>query len=298
MTEFLKTYTSGSMFRIFIIISVISSSFVFGKQPEGRSRFFKIVPLDKIHQIFGKPKRKELDPSLIRVLVWNVKKTQEVSWASEFKDLASDKDLLLIQEAFDNDHFVETLLSFRDVRWDMGKSFTYNRYNNHATGTMIGSKAEPTEVIIKHSPDYEPVTVTPKSLAFAKYKIKDVKDEVLVVSVHGINFDNFQAFVRNMQQLKTQISLHKGPVIVAGDFNTRTKTRLNYVYSMMKELGTTPVEFEDGDKRMVAIYTDNFLDHGFVRGFEVLKAKVFADSMGSDHKPMTMELSYCGESCP
>jgi endonuclease/exonuclease/phosphatase (EEP) superfamily protein YafD len=37
--------------------------------------------------------------------------------------------------------------------------------------------------------------------------------------------------------------------------------------------------------------TSNYLDHGFVRGLSVKEAHVAGESIGSDHKPMFIEMA-------
>jgi endonuclease/exonuclease/phosphatase (EEP) superfamily protein YafD len=93
-----------------------------------------------------------------------------------------------------------------------------------------------------------------------------------------------------MDQIKDEIISHEGPVLYAGDFNTRTSTRTRYVKEQMKQLNFKEVEFIDGHHRMTWPLSKNYLDLAFVRGLEVRHALVIKDSKGSDHKPMIMEL--------
>lgn len=250
------------------------------------NRYFQRVPLDQAHLTYGRPTvAATLNPESIKVLVWNIKKASEVPWKNEFESYAVERDLFMLQEAYPNLLFSSTLAALGDYQWDMGISFRYVLYDYLPTGTMIGSKVLRDEFYIKHSPDLEPVTETPKAVTFARY------DNLLVVNVHGVNFTEHEPFVRHMQQIENEIHKHHGHVIIAGDFNTRTKERIRYMFDMMKRLSMTEVKFENGHQRMRAKLTDNILDYAFVRGLEVKKAVVVGNALGSDHKPMLMELA-------
>lgn len=273
-----------------LLISLLTSS-AFAGDKSALGRFFRQIPISEALATFGWARDRELDSTSIKVLVWNIKKTQEKLWKVEFSEYAEGKDLFLIQEAYDAPLFLDTIKSYDGFRFDMGKSFTYSLYNNHATGTMIGSHVEPEEVIVTHTVDHEPMTGTPKSLTFAKYDISGSDKPLLVISVHAINFTTIGPFKRNMLQARAEIEKHDGPVLFAGDFNTHHKLRTNYLYNMMKEMKFTPITFKNGEQRMRFKLTGSFLDHGFVRGLQVKSAEVIGTAKGSDHKPMILELA-------
>jgi len=282
------------VFRQVLVASVISISVpAFAESPDKNliSRYFRKIPVTEALETFGAARDRELKADSIKVLIWNIKKTEMKPWKDEFSEYSRGKDLFVIQEAYNNDRFIDTIKSYEGYRWDMGKSFTYARYNNLATGTMVGSTAEPEEVLITHTPDSEPVTNTPKSLTYAKYGLDGSDKSLLVISVHAINFTTIGPFKRNMLQARAEIEKHDGPVLFAGDFNTHHKTRTKYLMNMMKELKFETINFINGHQRMKFKLTGHFLDHGFVRGLQVKHAEVIGKSRGSDHKPMVLELS-------
>jgi endonuclease/exonuclease/phosphatase (EEP) superfamily protein YafD len=255
------------------------------------SRFFRKIPVSEALSSFGSARDRELKSDSIKVLVWNIKKTQEKPWKEEFSEYARGKDLFLIQEAYDTDRFLDVIKSYDGFRWDMGKSFTYNLYNNHATGTMVGSSADPEEVVVTHTPDYEPMTNTPKAFTYARYGLEGSDKSLLVISVHAINFTTIGPFKRNMLQARAEIEKHDGPVLFAGDFNTHHNLRTSYLMSMMKELKFSTIKFINGHQRMKFKLTGSILDHGFVRGLKVKHAEVLGKAKGSDHKPMVLDLA-------
>jgi endonuclease/exonuclease/phosphatase (EEP) superfamily protein YafD len=255
------------------------------------SRYFKKIPISEALSVYGSASDRELRSDSIKVLVWNIKKTQEKPWKTEFSEYARGKDLVLLQETYDVALFTDTLQNFDGYRWNMGKSFAYVKYDYHSTGSMIGSHVDPEEVIVTHTVDHEPLTNTPKTMTTAKFAVEGLEKPLLVISMHAINFRELAPFKRNMLQARAEIEKHDGPVLFAGDFNTHLKERINYLTQMMKELKFTTVIFKNGDQRMKAPITGNFLDHGFVRGLDVKSAEVIGNSHGSDHKPLMLELS-------
>lgn len=250
------------------------------------NRYFERVPLSRAHLVYGNTFGGAFNRHSIKVLVWNIKKASEPDFQKEFQSFGAHRDLFLIQEAYPDLLFARTITSFWNYQWDMGISFRYVLYDYLPTGTMIGSEVVKDEFYIKHSPDFEPITETPKAVTFARY------DDLLVVNVHAVNFTEHEPFVRHMKQIENEIISHDGAVLIAGDFNTRTKERIQYMYDMMKRLKLNEVLFKNGDQRMRAKLTDNILDYAFVRGLKVKNAEVIGSALGSDHKPMLMEMSY------
>ncbi len=254
------------------------------------TRVFQPVPIEEAHSYFGEASDNELDSSSLNVFIWNVKKASIKGWSEAFKAFAHHQDLILIQEAYRNQYFENTLLLFKNIRWDMGTSFITTIDASTPTGTMIGSRTNPQTVTVLHSPDFEPIIQTPKSTTLATYPLRNSEQDLLVVSIHGINLTNDYAFMRHLNQIRAEISKHDGPIIFAGDFNTRTMTRLIFTFQLAHELGLNPANFVNGHLRMMAPLTDNILDHAFIRGLKIKKAEVIA-SPASDHNPMFLELA-------
>lgn len=273
---------------LFFSLTLLVNIEAFASIPFPASRYISYVPIEEAHSYSGYASEKALQAESIKAFVWNIKKGELEQWDEEFTSYGKDQDVYLIQEAFESDHFTSTLKTFPHVRWDMGISFFYKVYNA-ATGSMVGSDVEPEEVIVKHSPDFEPVLRTPKSMTMAKYPIEGYMRPLLVISVHGINFTRLDSFRNHMDQAWEIIEKHEGPILFAGDFNTHSKARTRYLMSQIKKYGLKAVEFKNGHHRMS--FAGNYLDHGFVRGLEVKNAEVFSESQGSDHRPMAMELA-------
>lgn len=278
------------LLKSFLSLSFLLSCFVAEASWRPLGRYYKLINETEALITTGEARERELNPRSIKTLIWNIKKAKMYHWPEEFKKLGEGQDLFLVQEAMENVFFYSTIHSMPGIRWDFGASFLYRIYGDAATGNMIGSVAEPNYVRVEHTEDYEPAVDTPKSTTYAKYDIADHTSDLLVISVHGINLTNFASFRRHMRQVRAEIEKHEGPVVLAGDFNTRTYARTQHLKKMIQELKFTPVEFKNSEHRMRFKFTPYYLDHGFVRNLKVKSAEVHRDFRGSDHLPMTMEL--------
>ena len=252
---------------------------------------FRRIPESDALLSFGLAQHGQLSPESVKLLVWNIKKTQEDHWSREFRTYSQGADLLVLQEAYLSARFNRMLLEYRGYRWDMGVSFLYRQDAMTPTGVMIGSNVRPSDVRVNHTVDFEPLVKTPKATLYTTYPVQGSSEELLVVSVHAINLTSLATFKRHVAQMKERILAHQGPVVWAGDFNTRTKKRTAHLMQVVGELGLTPVKFKNGHHRMVFAFTKNYLDHVFVRGLRVRHAEVIPDSRGSDHRPMLLELA-------
>jgi endonuclease/exonuclease/phosphatase (EEP) superfamily protein YafD len=83
---------------------------------------------------------------------------------------------------------------------------------------------------------------------------------------------------------------YKGPLIVAGDFNTWNLERLTIVEKTAERLGMQPVRFTP-DRR--SLIFDQPVDHVYYRGLVPLDASV-VDVATSDHNPMRITFKLGG----
>jgi endonuclease/exonuclease/phosphatase (EEP) superfamily protein YafD len=274
-----------------LALFVVLPGHALGESVNPIGRYFSRIPESEAHVRWGSTSGERLPVKDLDVLVWNVKKGSREAFSEEFMKYGSGRELLLVQEVFTAPYFSETMAWFSNYEWDLGLSFRYRAYNNEATGNMIGSIVRPDWVKVEHTFDLEPVTRTPKTNVYAKYPVEGLEEELLVISIHGINFADGDAFTRHLKQVKTQIDSHAGPVILAGDFNTRTKERYRELVTLATSLKLTEVKWINGEERMRAVGTKNILDHAFVRGFQVRHAEVIP-SKGSDHRPMVLTMDF------
>ncbi len=249
---------------------------------------FTLVPESKAHVNFGNAADVALNPSSIKVMVWNIKKGQEKGLDRDLPAYGKDRDLLVISEGYLSPPVKDIFDGFKDHRWDMGVAFLYKKDHNTKTGTMIGSRVPPNSVKVRQTKDYEPFIKTPKALTIAKYPIAGSTKEVLVISMHGINMVLNAAFKRHVNLAVAEIKKHDGPVIYAGDFNTQIRSKAKWLMKTISNLGMQSLSFRN-DARNVVL--GNRIDYFFVRGLHAKDAEVLGKLKSSDHKAMLAELA-------
>lgn len=119
---------------------------------------------------------------------------------------------------------------------------------------------------------------------------------LLVVNVHGINMANLEKFKAQLFKVVNKINGHKGPIIFAGDFNTRNKERLSFLLKELKDkLGLETVHFAKEDKKGIKHFPFSPipLDHIFYSSRELEVKQDSPDVLeaikSSDHKPLFVE---------
>lgn len=279
--------TSTRFIRIIIFVLLVTSSFSTFAKRRGLAKKYEIPPLSDSHLIMGTPQNSQLNRNSIKVLVWNLLKAERKNWKRDFINLSANKDILLLQEGYLNRRTEDTFKALRMFRFDMGVSFLYKKDNKTPTGTVVGSRVTPISSGVLRTKDYEPLIKTPKTITYAKYPIKGNGQTLLVLSIHGMNFTKQYAYNNQINQALTLIDAHKGPVIFAGDFNSRTKKRLKYLRDRMKQRNFKELSYLD-DKRMKVF--GNILDHTFTRGFLVRNSRVLPHIKSSDHAAIEFDL--------
>jgi endonuclease/exonuclease/phosphatase (EEP) superfamily protein YafD len=211
----------------------------------------------------------------LSLAVWNVRKAVGDEWEVEFAALASDHDLVLLQEF---------ALS---APWNGGGylSFSPGYTSPRAqTGVAMLSRAAP--LARCELSGKEPLLRTSKATAIAEFPLDDGRT-LVVVNVHAVNFAlglvNFSAQIRDAVQA---VADHQGPLIFSGDFNTWRGRRQQLVAQELDALGLRPVKFGQDLRKKVF---GQPLDHIYVRDVEVLDATTRSD-LRSDHNPMFARL--------
>jgi endonuclease/exonuclease/phosphatase (EEP) superfamily protein YafD len=170
----------------------------------------------------------------IRLLSWNIeKKSGQIKWNSEFKRILDVKrpNIVLLQEA----QLTPGASAFLS-RQKIGGEFSPNTFSTQVeayAGVLTASTIQPVKSASLLSDSIEPFTGTPKASLITVYKIKDYKDTLMVINVHGINFQlGLGAFTEQLNLLSDEIDRHPGPIILAGDFNTWNEKRLQHLTAL------------------------------------------------------------------
>jgi len=232
--------------------------------------------------VFGQGREEAFPKPHFKLLVWNVWKGRRGDiWAKDFLRLAEDTDLILLQEAVTTP-MMSQLFQRPENRheWLMAVSFAW-KYATHTTGVMTGSAVHAKTRKFLRGSERELFFWTPKVTLATQYSVKN-REDLLVINTHVVNFTSTTAFVRFVRELSGLITHHKGPVILAGDFNTWNTDRWTWLEKILISEGLWPVNFH-GDPRFMK------LDHVFVRGLKPINAHVQADIRSSDHYPLLAE---------
>jgi len=240
-----------------------------------------------------------LNDSSIKVLVWNIhKEGNSRDWVEDYDKIYEDKkpDIIVLQEARLNTGLKHAL---HRTSKEMGWIFSPNiEERNHDTysGVLTASKAKPYEQYSITTEGLEPVVKTPKTTLITTYKLSPSNKLLLVVNIHGINMANLEKFKAQLFKIVNEISGHSGPIIFAGDFNTRNKDRLSFLLRELKDksdLKTVPFTKEDEKEIKRFLFSQTPLDHIFYSSKELELKKDSPDVLetikSSDHKPLFVE---------
>jgi len=240
-----------------------------------------------------------LNDSSIKVLVWNIhKEGNSRDWVEDYDKIYEDKKpgIIALQEARLNSGLKNALLR---TSKEMGWIFSPNiKEINHDTysGVLTASKAKPSEQYSITTEGLEPIVKTPKTTLITTYKLSPSNKLLLVVNIHGINMANLEKFKAQLFKIVNTISGHNGPIIFAGDFNTRNKERLIFLSKELNaKLGLETVPFTKEDKKEIKrfLFSQTPLDHIFYSSKELEVKQDSPDVLetikSSDHKPLFVE---------
>ncbi len=156
----------------------------------------------------------------------------------------------------------------------------------HPSGVMTLSAAHP--VYCCPLREREPILRLAKSALVTVYPLPDTR-LLMVVNIHAVNFSlGVDVYSKQLLPIGDQIAHHSGPVIMAGDFNARSRRRMNALYRFAREMSlrrcVLPTISAVG--RLVARSILFFT----VRGLNVSEASVLV-TRASDHNPLLVEFS-------
>jgi endonuclease/exonuclease/phosphatase (EEP) superfamily protein YafD len=223
-----------------------------------------------------------LDPTRIDLLVWNIYKGQIEGWLQDLSALSHDKDLLFLQEV-KLDTEMRSMLEKTGFFWQHATAF---RYLQTKIGILTASVTAPVFhcMFLRN----EPLIRIPKAVLVTRYTLANKQQELLAVNVHGINFElNDKGLQTQLDSLHRMVAEHDGPVIVAGDFNTWSKSRMDYLLKLAKDSGLKSLPIAGGNRSRMFGHD---LDLIFYRGLKPLRASSIPIAT-SDHNPLTASFS-------
>jgi len=283
-----NTYRLGFVMKKTIHLA-LALSFLIGLnvQPAEAKRF--VIPSDDkvLIEINGSQKMNALNPDSINLFVWNMYKGDKPHWKRDFLNLSRGKDVLMLQEVYLDYQMASVMYSDDTFTYNMATSFIDTKNRNSPTGVATASPVAPQHAYWVRSIDREPIIKTPKMLMITEYPIAGSGDTLLTVNIHAINFVSAKKLRNMLNQIEDAVRDHTGPVVVAGDFNTWSKKKTQYLKDMARHLGLSEVIFKN-DQRMKTF--GKVLDYVLIKKLQVINSKVYGEIDGSDHKAMEVHL--------
>lgn len=223
-------------------------------------------------------------PKIIEIGVWNIwKGSGGEAFLDEYRRILANRHLLLTQEALLT---LKALGQFAPAGYLALHGATYRRKDGIRDGVMTVSAAMldgQAQRILCLAP--EPVLKTTKATLVSTYKIEESDKLLCVVNIHSTLIRRPATAVRELQQVIARIENHDGPILFAGDFNTFSKTYISEVDRVLASIGLLRVKL-DADHRT----STTALDQIYIRGIEVLEAKIDTSFQHSDHFPILAKL--------
>lgn len=218
-----------------------------------------------------------------RLLNWNLYKGWKPGWEEDLRRLAGEADLLTLQEVLLPSGWLPGPRA-AGRHWVLAPAF---RYGGDMGGVLTASRAPPQGPCMLRVT--EPLLRVPKSVLITRHRLAPEGPWLWVANVHGVNFTlGTESFRRQWDGIVQALRNVKGPLLVAGDFNTWSAERMAIVERAARRLGLAPVRFETDTRATVF---GRPVDHVFYRGLTPVTAEVY-EVTSSDHRPMAVRFRW------
>jgi len=239
-------------------------------------------------------------PDTFSVLSWNIEKGADAGWIADLAQIAAAEHVLLIQEAVLDPNTGALPLSRDFTSWQYFAAGY--RQGSTQTGVLTASPWVASHHCALTA--WEPWLGTPKATSVTRYAFYrgratgesprvgtsgEMLNPLMVVNVHAVNFAvGLEAYIEQFAAIGEVIMTHEGPLILAGDFNTWSEDRQDWLTGFMARHQLEAVTFSPDNRTMVF---SRPIDHMYTRGLAVIDASVVTvDS--SDHNPLLMTVRW------
>ena len=237
-------------------------------------------------------------PAGITVVIWNCGKGRHPQFAGYMKFLLEQErpDIVFLQEASSDFFESEQMGGYFAEAW------SYPWPGGKRAGVLTLSRVPPVRIEPVPARHGEFGGTAPKVSLVTEYRLPN-GENLLAVNVHLLNFERWSVnkIGRQLEDLKSIMADHSGPILMAGDFNTWNRKRLDLVKKITRELNLQEVTgFPDGRRTgdtKSAFWNDLFgvdedlpLDRVFTFGLLPRTARVL-DYHSSDHRPIVVKLT-------
>ncbi|MBW8191152.1 endonuclease/exonuclease/phosphatase family protein [Neiella marina] len=216
-------------------------------------------------------------PNPFELVVWNTYKQQLPGFQAEFERVASQTDVLALQEVVAEPWLVTLLGQPEWFRHQSNAFFSARQHGYAATGVSTSARVPARHVCGWWAE--EPWLPVPKTALLTVFSLSD-EGALWLVNLHAINFTlGVIDYQNQLEQISRLLKWHTGPIIVSGDFNSWRETRHDALVAFNQELGLEAVSWQP-DERVT--FLGQPVDHVFYRGLVVEQAAVEATQV-SDH---------------
>ena len=238
-------------------------------------------------------------PATVTVVNWNAQKGKNPQFASDLKLLLEREkpDIVFLQEA------TADLFKPQQMGGYLAEGWSYPWPGGKSVGVLTLSRVPPTRIESVPTRYREFDVTAPKVSLVTEYPLPDGKS-LLALNVHLLNFEvwSLKKIRHQLEELKAIMARHSGPIILAGDFNTWNKHRLELVKEIARDVKISAVtDFPDGrttgDTRsefwndVLGVEVNLPLDRVFFKGFDPTAARVLEYDT-SDHRPILVRLKF------
>ncbi|MEH1924744.1 endonuclease/exonuclease/phosphatase family protein [Nostoc sp.] len=238
----------------------------------------------------------EIDSKSIKILSWNIaKQNYNKTWVKDFVKIIDtyQPNLILLQE-FSLKLEADEWGKWLKMNWSFAPNFVDIHHQTYS-GIFTAATISPITKQVITTEHHEPIVRTPKISLITEYLLSEQSTTLLTINSHLINFVDLNKFKIQLQELELALSIHRGPLIFSGDFNTWSRKRAVILNQVTTKLGLTSVVFAPHDQDKIKRFLlSPPLDHIFYRDISVKKAsaKVLDEICSSDHKPLLAEFTY------
>ena len=239
----------------------------------------RVAPHQLVHQ------HQHLDDDELGIMCWN---TQKLTLSPEFQLCLTQllaqfpTRLLLLQEA-------KLALSQR-LQLD-GWSYAVSpniQTPSHLFGVLTAGQCAFDDITTVLSQGRELRFATHKSQVITHHPLQG-GDTLLVANIHAINFVRHGQFNQEIATLRQVLLQHRGPLIVAGDFNVWSRSRRLYLAQFCRAMGLKKAVMEDA--KYIKTYRRQPLDFIFYRDLTLRSAIAINTPTVSDHNPIYAQFS-------
>lgn len=196
------------------------------------------------------------------------------------------------------DRFPTSLLLLQEAKLAMHRRLQLENWSyavspniqtpSHLFGVLTAGQCAFDEVTALLSQSRELSFATHKSLILTRHPLAGGA-QLLVANIHAINFVHHGHFYNDITAVKGELLRHRGPLIVAGDFNVWSRQRRRYLSDFCRAIGLRQAVMED--PHHIKSYLRQPLDFIFYRDLTLRSATAINTNLISDHNPIYARFS-------